>query len=62
MCLFIYFYLNYSSDRCIGGSRGSAYTHASYKFQEPNKTIMVRGLAFHHTENDVSFKIKYIIK
>lgn len=28
----------------------------SYKYQEPNSTIMVRGLALHLNENDVSLK------
>lgn len=32
----------------------------NYKYETPNNTIMIRGLAQHITENDVSFCIHYM--
>lgn len=56
--IFVYFSSERSSNGAIIGASGAEII--GYKSQPPNNTIMIRGLAQHITENDVSYYTKYV--
>lgn len=51
-------YYDFDSERSLNGAfiGASGSEIIGYKSQPPNNTIMIRGLAQHIAENDVSYK------